>query len=203
LLAWALVPLVFFTFARNGSLPYVLPSLPPAALLVTQVLDDLLAKFRVQLLLALSGLSPLVLASLTLVIYLFPGLSFLPTQQSTISGWRGVADAVHDKIAYVFDRPYSADFYTRGRALLAPLPGDAVRMSRLNNQEYFAVSTRCLPLIPDELRGRLEQIQEKNATILFRVHANAVDRAEESRIVRETPEEIGKLQSECLLTHPP
>ncbi len=36
LLSWALLPLLFFTFSRSLSLPYVLPSLPPLALLLAR-----------------------------------------------------------------------------------------------------------------------------------------------------------------------
>ena len=171
LLVWAVVPLIFFTFARNGGLPYVLPSLPPAALLVTQVLVDLRFKSRVRLLLSLSSLSPAVLVSLTLIIHFFPELSFLPTQRTTLDLWQRTADISREKIAYIFDRPYSADFYTRGRALLASSPDDVVRMAHVDKQEYFAMSPRCLILVPDELRSRFERVGEQNATALYRIRS--------------------------------
>ena len=41
LLLWAIVPLIFFTLAGNVGLPYVLPTLPPIALLIAQMLRDI------------------------------------------------------------------------------------------------------------------------------------------------------------------
>jgi 4-amino-4-deoxy-L-arabinose transferase-like glycosyltransferase len=202
LLIWAIAPLVFFTFARNGGLPYALPSLPPVALLITQFLTENGYKNRTSFILLFSSLMPAVLAVVTATMFLLPDVALLPTQRQTLLRWALLRKPADEKIAYVFVRPYSADFYTSGNALLAATPDDAVRIRLDRNQTFFAVPARCFILLSDDFRERFDRVAEQNGTVLFEARAGNSDRRAASW-PNPTPDQISKAKGECLLTHPP
>ena len=111
LLLWGLVPMVFFTPARNILPAYVLPAVPAWCLLLVQVLWARSEETPVYRHLILCPAPALGIAML----FLFgSGFDFIPFRCDRDL----LADVAPDKtIYYMHDKPnYSAVFYTAGRA---------------------------------------------------------------------------------------
>lgn len=109
-LAWGLAPPVFFTFAGNILWTYVLPGLPGLALWLDRRLGE-------------SGRIPFALAAATpLVFAAFVVLANDPAQSRSEKFLiAGLTDGA--PIHYLDQRPFSARFYSRGRAGLVRSEG--------------------------------------------------------------------------------
>lgn len=122
---WALVPLVFFTAARNIIWTYALPALPAMSLLMARWLA--LRTARAEAWIA-AGLAVVLLGGLIGLGRL--GLDRHQDQRSAqnlVQAYR--ADAGHgEPLIYLDHRPYSASFYSAGQArqvaTLAALPAE-------------------------------------------------------------------------------
>lgn len=127
LLAWALAPLFFFTTARNILPTYVLTGLPAFALLTAEWLwpaDHTSGATHPLPSPVLRWGANGMLLLITVLLVLIVGLGLGPAERSQK---RLVAihrqDNAQDghppgRVLYLFRRPYSAEFYSRGTALL-------------------------------------------------------------------------------------
>ncbi len=143
LLAWGLAPAVFFTFASNIIMPYVLPGIPALALLggFCLVRRD---PHRVDQLLA-TGLSIVLVVSLVFVV-VFPitGYGERKSERSLIHYYKsqltngGTNSATNSApkaapLIYLGQYPYSASFYSNGN--LSALPTASALSERLDKQD--------------------------------------------------------------------
>jgi 4-amino-4-deoxy-L-arabinose transferase-like glycosyltransferase len=121
LLCWALATPLFFTLSRNILLAYVAPALPALALL--------LAPAALRSLRGSSGRRVVTAASLlfsvlsALVLLVRPELLDRASQRAF---FRQRPPAVGEPVIYLYERPFSAAFYTQGAAIFA-LDDAAVR----------------------------------------------------------------------------
>ena len=149
LLAWALATPLFFTMSRNILLAYVAPCLPAFSLLlapaVVRVLREGSWKGRV----ASAAMLISVLAVGVLVVR--PALLERASQRMFFMR-RPVADGT--PVTYIFERPFSGVFYTRGVATLAK-DGDAVReaFSRTSPSVVFLRRSRSAEVPAELFRG--------------------------------------------------
>jgi 4-amino-4-deoxy-L-arabinose transferase-like glycosyltransferase len=164
LLCWALLPLVFFTFARNILLTYVAPCLPAFALLSAHALRAI-GQDRDYRVPALAAIAPAVVLAFVIAIAVAPANPRLPSQAHVVAAYDKLQPGDR-ALVYLFEKPYSADFYSRGRARLAPTVEDARRLIE-NPEIYFAVSAKALSRLPAELRDRLEVAAAGNETLLL------------------------------------
>jgi 4-amino-4-deoxy-L-arabinose transferase-like glycosyltransferase len=120
LLAWVLAPLLFFTLSRNILPSYILPGLPAFGLLVA-LLGLRLGTLR-------SWAHGLWLACLVVPCVICAGLALYPgfmndrSQRSLLEHW-----TPGEPLVYIEGRPLSADFYSRGQAVLADKPVERAR----------------------------------------------------------------------------
>ena len=115
-LAWGLAPLVFFTFAGNILWTYVLPGLPGFALWFDQWWRRRGAGVRAgdRLIAGLGAVTPLGLGILIFTVANDPERA-----RSEKYLLQGIAGSSRDDAIYFLDRrPFSARFYSRGRARL-------------------------------------------------------------------------------------
>ena len=121
LVLWAAAPMLFFTLAGNILWTYVLPGIPAFALLLAELLKSAKnssppAKFR---------WSPFPIALVTPVVFtllllFFPSVLVLgKTQKDEVASYLTVSPEPTSKLIYFGDRPYSAEFYSRGIAQVA------------------------------------------------------------------------------------
>ncbi len=118
LLCFILVPIIFFSFARNIIYPYVFPVLPAFALLVTSVLVRL---EKEHLLRRIFYITSMVMALLLIVVSIlfntYPS-TFSKSTDQMISAWQKHRLSPQERIIYALNAPeYSSMFYSHGEAL--------------------------------------------------------------------------------------
>lgn len=165
-LLWMVSPLVFFTFSANIIWTYVLPGLPGFALLLADGLD----RSRLRAVLALC----VPLSFLALVIaYQFPNVDFFKSQKSIVTAYQQ-ASAPNERLIYLMDMPYSAQFYLQGKAL--QLTGLNALQDRLaeSNRDFYVFRKNEVGNLPEAVKLRLDPVKNQGAFTLF--HAHGVDK---------------------------
>jgi 4-amino-4-deoxy-L-arabinose transferase-like glycosyltransferase len=120
LLAWALATPVFFTMSRNILLAYVAPCLPALSLLIAPAALRAMQTGGGMRKLAVTSLLFSVLA--TGVLLVSPAVIDRASQRAL---FRRRPVTAGTPVIYIYERPFSAAFYTRGAATFA-LNGNAV-----------------------------------------------------------------------------
>ena len=115
LLASALAPMLFFTFAGNTLWTYILPSLPFTAILIGRWASECQSFWLLRL---RSGLVALVPVLLTVFVGLsVTGWQSLKTEKELVSYYQLARTADDSPLIYLDDLPFSARFYSDGTAL--------------------------------------------------------------------------------------
>ena len=169
LLAWGLMPAVFFTFASNIIMPYVLPGIPALALLggFYLVRRD---PHRVDQLLA-TGLSIVLVISLVFVV-VFPitGYGERKSERSLIHYYQsrfangGNKSGINSAnkaapLVYLGQYPYSASFYSNGN--LSAVPTTSALTERLDKQDSLivAIGNGQDPEVTSLIQERLKKVK--------------------------------------------
>jgi 4-amino-4-deoxy-L-arabinose transferase-like glycosyltransferase len=119
LLCWTLAPLVFFTAARNIIWTYALPALPALALWMAALLAWPAQLARAQRLVG-AGLAISLLGTLGFALQLVHGGTLdWKSSKGIVTAWQDAAGG-HEPLVFVGGRQFSASFYSRGQAQLAP-----------------------------------------------------------------------------------
>jgi 4-amino-4-deoxy-L-arabinose transferase-like glycosyltransferase len=158
LLAWGLMPAVFFTFASNIIMPYVLPGIPALSLLGgyylvrkdPRVVDRLLA----------TGLSiVLIISLLFIVIFPITGYGERISERTLIHYYQSqlAKGSLKDtSLVYLGQYPYSASFYSNGG--LSDVSSTSALVERLGKEDLLVVAIgndqdpKDDPLIKDRLK---------------------------------------------------
>lgn len=176
LLFWNLAPLLFFTFPRAPLITYVAMGLPGFALLLAQLLRDAGLE-RGRLVPAGAALVPIALAVGLLAIRLEPIAARLPVQADVLALYEARRSGPGYELYYIWEKPYSAEFYSHGRVRLAKDPAEAARILQRGGEPYFAVAAKQYGELPPELRASLDVVGERNATLLLRPRSTALSHA--------------------------
>jgi len=114
-LCWALFTPAFFTLSANILWTYLLPSLAAFSVLVALLLDELRRQFTfsARSCLPLAGVVPLVGLMLTFVMYAKPDIR---NSERTLIYYVAQQAAPDVPLVYLGEQPFSALFYSRGRA---------------------------------------------------------------------------------------
>lgn len=165
LLLWALTPLLFFTMAGNILWTYVLPALPPLALFGAQWLHARRPVASINTTLSLGlGTSALLLGAFVVGLNM-PAAEDWHTTRRLLAHHTQRAPA-DEALTFYPVRPYSAAFYSRGRALEATQL-DTLR-ERLNAPSgAFAMKPNDWQTLPDEVRAQLHPIAQHGAFLLL------------------------------------
>jgi len=151
-LLWMTAPLLFFTLSANIIWTYPLPGLPGFALLLAEWFP-LRSKFRTVLALCVPlGFFALVAA------YHYPNLDFFRSQKPLVEAYEHLA-LVDQRLVYVNDRPYSAQFYKQGQAVL--VTGNAELQASLaeNHHDFYVIKDEQMVTVPEELKQRLNPVK--------------------------------------------
>jgi len=159
-LLWMTAPLLFFTFSANIIWTYPLPGLPGFALLLAEWFP-LRSKYRTALALCVPlGFFGLVAA------YHYPNADFFRSQKPIVEAYqqRALAD---EQLIYFNQRPYSAQFYKQGQAVL--VTGIAELQARLTetNHDFYVIDNEQMNAVPEELQRRLSPIKHYLLFTLF------------------------------------
>lgn len=153
LLCWMFAPAVFFTMARNILPTYMLPGLAGFGLLAAEVWTQRSTQ-PVDRIPRLGLITPLLTVLLVLVVWPYAGFQ---SQKEIVSAYREAL--LKDRpLIYFKQRPYSAQFYSRGRTqeiddanqlrqtLTGPVPA------------YVVAQEGALRELPADLRGSLTTV---------------------------------------------
>ena len=164
LLAWSITPCLFFTASGNILWTYVLPALPALAMLAAHWLAG---DIRVRLVDA-------VLAAGVATIALLVGSYML--REAHNDSWKTAKTVVTEyhlrntqgwPLLFVSDRPYSASFYTGGKALRVAEFDELAR--RLDQGGAFVALTKPqVSILPAGLKARLQLQMQSGAFDLYR-----------------------------------
>lgn len=70
------------------------------------------------------------------------------------------------QLFYVFNRPYSAEFYSSGKAKKVEMHEIAAVLNN-NNRNYFVIRTDAIKEFPPEIASKLNQVTQYSAYTLF------------------------------------
>ena len=161
LLLWGLTPCVFFTFSGNILWTYVLPGLPALALLGATWLDSQALALRANQLLACGlGLTMIAFAAFLYDLQI-GGQNEVRSQKFLIVDYASRRTG-GEALIYLRLRPYSATFYSRGKADLAR---DVTQLTAKLAQKpaFVAVKDFDLPKLTPELRQKLKLLAHHGA----------------------------------------
>lgn len=141
LLCWVLAPLVLFTFARNTLESYALPALPAFALITARLFMEREPRGASSRVWLLGLIMPVVVAAL--IATGSERFGDKGSQRVLLAPLRD-SDAA---IVYLYERPFSAQFYSHGRAKLAKDPAEI--------QRWLATDKPAILLLP---QGRFDAL---------------------------------------------
>jgi len=182
LLFWAFSPALIFTAAGNILATYVLPGLPALALLAAAWLARLPSPARAQRTLALGLLLTLAGVVAALVYLDAGGVRDAKTAQALVAAYASQR-AGDERLVFLGRLPYSAAFYSRGKAEQAP---DVARLERRLNQgpAFVALRTEESRALPARLLHALERVGRYGKFELFRYAPGAPPRDPPTRETR-------------------
>ena len=148
------MPLVFFTFSGNIIFPYVLPMMPAACLLLTELWQRTPAG-RLSYLPGIACFT-LIIGLILLVLQAFMSSELLRTQKLLISQWQKLDPAPNSQLIYWSKRrEFSAEFYSNGRARATEDPQVLRDLLSNNAKDYVVIEDKDLPDLPQDLQQTL------------------------------------------------
>jgi hypothetical protein len=165
LVSWAMFTPLFFTLSGNILWTYVLPALPAFSILLALALDDTLQQ-RVQLRWAM--LCAAVVVPLT-ASAIFGSWAFQPSTLKTEKFL--VAEALaqmkpQDQLAYLGPTPFSATFYSKGRA--QSVDEDSLTQQPSGHALYLAVPKEAWESFKEKFGSHILLVTENNRYMLIR-----------------------------------
>lgn len=158
LILWFLTPMVFFTFAGNILPAYVLPGLPAFALLLAQPIAA-----RESRVVHAGWLVPVVFLMLGPYV-LFDRIADR-SQRDLIELVQEIGNS--NRLVYLFDRPYSASFYSHGNVTTATSPEQLKLLLDQPGRSFVVVKSGRLGGLPNSLTERLNVVQSYSRYILM------------------------------------
>jgi 4-amino-4-deoxy-L-arabinose transferase-like glycosyltransferase len=121
LILWASFPMIFFTLSGNILWTYVLPGVPAFALLSAELMSDGMDVSRNPLNQRLRLSLPIVTPAIFILalIFLPKEMVMKQTQKEVVASYVKANPGGAGKLIYFGHRPYSAEFYSNGTALVA------------------------------------------------------------------------------------
>ena len=167
--SFLLLPLIFFTFARNIIYPYVFPVLPAFALLFTSLMfkTNLERRFSVVFQI-LSILIAMLVIGIAYSFWKFP-VQISKSNDQMIAAWVKDRKSADEKLIYVLTAPeYSSMFYSSGTVLASR---DEQKLC-----QWFKESPKYLVLDSDEPSYFDESIQQEFSMVFSVQHRHRIDR---------------------------
>ncbi len=163
LLLWALTPMVFFTLAGNIIWTYVLPGIPAFSLLLGEIISKNADDRRVRRLMLPAGL--LLPVCFTAVVIFGRPLQMFKCQKDEVEAYYRYRPSPASKLVYLGSKPYSAGFYSGGKAILAPNLKAAKTFFQPGAPNFFVFQKG--DSLPEYLKERLSLVREYGKFQLF------------------------------------
>jgi 4-amino-4-deoxy-L-arabinose transferase-like glycosyltransferase len=164
-LAWAMTPLLLFTFAANIVIPYALPAIPAIMLLAVALLSGPPAADLK--LIKWSWFGPLSVAVIGALFAIRPDLADPYTQKPLIEAIRDRHPEGHWPIYYWHERHFSAEYYGRGST--STIEDWKVIEEALDHRQAFVlvVENSAVSAMPVSARARLEEVGSAGSERVF------------------------------------
>lgn len=156
LMLWALTPMVFFTLAGAILWTYVLPGIPAFALLLGEIINARAGEKSIRRQVMAAGLLLPVLF-LGVVIFAKP-LQVVKCQKEVVEGYYHYRPSPASKLVYLFNKPYSAEFYSQGKAIQALDLKAAKTYLQTGAPTFFVLQEG--EMLPKYLKPRLSFVHE-------------------------------------------
>ena len=183
LLLWTVSPMIFFTLAGNILWTYTLPGLPAFALLMAQgsfaetfLSDDQPSDHRPRhaqgkIFVGAGLLTPVIFGlGIALTAAFSPAMN---SQKRLISRYQALRGNTAGKLVYLYDRPFSAEFYSSGNAVKAAELDEADAFMDNAVQNFFVVKKEFLPGITERYPNKLSPIGVYDDFVLLRKSRHA------------------------------
>ncbi len=156
LMLWAATPMIFFTLAGNIIWTYVLPGIPAFSLLLGEIINNYKDEKHMRRQVISAGLLlPVCFAAV--VVFARP-LQVVKCQKEVVEGYYKDRPSPASKLVYLFNKPYSAGFYSGGKAILAPNLKDAKKFLQTGAPAFFVFQKG--NKLPEYLQDRLNIVHE-------------------------------------------
>ncbi len=168
-LLWMLSPLLFFTFSANVIWTYVLPGMPGCALLLAEWRRDgriaWLSRDRFAF-----GIGVLVpaLFLIAVILWQFVPFKWVHSQKALVTQYLELRKDSADKLVYLWENPYSAQFYTLGKVTELANVEDFQNAMDNPKQNFFACPGRSWADLPDAIKDHLQLVGSYNGYLLLR-----------------------------------
>lgn len=151
-LLWMIAPLMFFTFSANIIWTYPLPGLPGFALLLADWFP-LRSKYKTALALCVPlGFFGLVAA------YHYPDADFFRSQKPLVQAYDRLALA-DERLIYLNERPYSAQFYKQGQVVLVTGIAELQASLTSTHHDFYVIKDEQMNTLPQALQQRLSPVK--------------------------------------------
>lgn len=176
LVLWAVSPMVFFTVARNILPTYILPGLPAFALLMTElVLADQSSTQQATFLPTWGSRNMLRAAVVASLLYALGGILVVghviplkKSQKELVTAYQNDRGEFAGQLVYLFKRPHSAEFYSRGRIRFVEQVKDIETYFKNFKKDYFAVKEGQINYLPESFLLRVESLGKFNGYSLLK-----------------------------------
>jgi len=175
LLLFALLPLVFFTFARNIIYPYVFPSLPAFALAFAELAKRSRQSNRLSAwFVILAGIMGVMLL-LTTVVFISKPQWIAKSQKPVVAAWQQQHPAAGTHLIYWADKaPFSAQFYSRGQAKATLDQTSLCQWASSAAPVYLVFNARMSSPFPESMQAQMTVVASvqvlKDTLLLYRVN---------------------------------
>lgn len=174
LMLWALVPMFFFSLAGNILWTYVLPGIPAFALLMSDVWMSTVIdgsnnaqadRNRFVTGLAFGLCVPMVFGTMILMWFFTPAKN---SQKCLVTQYLAIRPQETSRLVYLYDRPYSAEFYSSGTAIEIKIPQNAISYFADDIEDFFALKKKRMNMLPPSFQGQLVHVDDFDDVILLR-----------------------------------
>ena len=161
---WLLMPLVFFTFSKNMIWTYALPVAPAPALILASRWKNFWPKAPKRIL-ATSAFVPLLLLATSIVFSM--DLLGKPSHKPLIIAAKKQSSPDTGEIIYWQQRPFSARYYSEGKALLVKDVNQLRETLANNRRDFLATTENSFDRLPEDIRQRFTELKRYRNWILW------------------------------------
>ena len=166
---WAITPLLFFTFSGNLLATYALPSMVPLALLGAESWMRICAASVANHGQCKPWLKKLPYLGVFVPLLLLSAIGFqhsqyikIKSQKALLTAYSRIKTQPGGQLVYLLKRPFSAQFYSRGKALEAKNWQQAMTYFYNDKQDYYVIKSSQLKDLPSYLQRGLREVGEYN-----------------------------------------
>ncbi|KLV04189.1 glycosyltransferase [Photobacterium aquae] len=181
---WMLAPMLLFTFAGNILPSYVLPGLPALALLVCAYQKQ---KPLATCVYRLGEITPIMIAIIAILLAF--NLVGKEAEKGLLATWKNDPSNVASDLVYINQRPFSAQFYSQGKAEQKNLPLEAI-LNEQQRSSYYVIEKNKVPegFIWDKQRCDLISENQKRQLVHCNPPSSYVQAVSRSRSEAEQEE---------------